>query len=113
MLITKTVSSLTKIYPDIVNGERITTATLLQNETFSFQIAFKNETSVDSVLPMYIRVETDLDTKFISEYLEGYVPVANGDFPNSDDYFERKTAGLYPDMLLKRTTNAQVRFVEE
>ena len=113
MLITKTVSSLTKIYPDKVNGERITAATLLQNETFSFQIAFKNETSVDSVLPMYIQVETDLDTKFISEYLEGYVPVANGDFPNSDDYFERKTAGLYPDMLLKRTTNAQVRFVKE
>ena len=44
---------------------------------------------------MYVRVETDLDINIVSEYLEGYVPVTRADFVDADDYFERKTAGLY------------------
>ena len=105
---TKLISSLGKIFPDEVIGDNLNSAILLQNETFSFQVAFKNNNTVREVKPLYVRVETDLDINIISEYLEGYVPVTRADFVDSDDYFERKTAGLYPDMLFARKTNAEI-----
>lgn len=107
-LITKIISSLGKIYPDEVIGNRVEKASLLKNEPFSFQVAFKNEDYFNTVKQIYVRIETNLDINLISEYLEGYVSVVNADFPGSDDYFERKTPGLYPDMLLRRNTNAEV-----
>ena len=70
-LITKIISSLGKIYPDEVMGERLEKASLLKNEPFSFQVAFKNEDYFNTVKQIYVRVETDLDIKLISEYLEG------------------------------------------
>lgn len=105
---TKLISSLEKVFPDEVKGERLSDVTVLQNEPFSFQIAFKNDRDAPYVTPIYIKVETDLETDFISEYMEGYVPVTCADVPHSDMYFERKTPGLYPDMLLKRRTNAAI-----
>lgn len=105
---TKLVSSLEKIFSNEVKGECLSCTTLLRNEPFSFQIAFKNENLVDAVTPIYVKVESDLETRLISEYLVGYVPVTRADFTDSDEFFERKTPGLYPDMLLKRKTNAEV-----
>ena len=105
---TKLISSLGKIFPDEARGERLKAASLLKNEPFSFQVAFKNEESFNEITRVYVRVETDLDINLISEYLEGYVPVVRADFANSDDYFERKNAGLYPDPLFPRKTNAEL-----
>ncbi len=105
---TKLISSLGKIFPDEVKGESLKTASMLKNEAFSFQVAFKNEASFDTVTQIYVLIETDLDINLISEYLEGYVPVTRADFPNSDEYFERKTSGLYPDILFSRKTNAEI-----
>jgi len=105
---TKLISSLGKIFPDEVKGESLKSASFLKNEAFSFQIAFKNENSFHEVTRLYLRVETDLDINLISEYLEGYVPVIRADVAGSDDYFERKTAGLYPDVLFSRKTNAEI-----
>lgn len=105
---TKLVSSLEKIFSNGVKSECLSCATLLRNEPFSFQVAFKNENSVDTVTPIYVKVESDLETRLISEYLVGYVPVMRADFTDSDEFFERKTPGLYPDMLLKRKTNAEI-----
>jgi len=105
---TKLISSLGKIFPDEVKGESLKSASLLRNEAFSFQVAFKNEEIFNEITRVYVRVETDLDTTLISEYFEGYVPVIRADFANSDNYFERKTAGLYPDVLFSRKTNAEI-----
>lgn len=105
---TKLVSSLGKIFPDEVRGESLNTASFFKNEAFSFQIAFKNEDSFDAVTSVYVSIETDLDINLISEYLEGYVPVTRADFKDSDGYFERKTPGLYPDILFSRRANAEI-----
>lgn len=105
---TKLISSLGKIFPDEVKGESLKTASMLKNEAFSFQIAFKNEVSFDAVTSVYVSIETDLDINLISEYLEGYVSVTRADFKDSDEYFERKTPGLYPDILLSRRANAEI-----
>lgn len=105
---TKLISSLGKIFPDEVKGESLKTASMLKNEAFSFQVAFKNEASFDAVTSVYVSIETDLDINLISEYLEGYVPVTRADFKDSDEYFERKTPGLYPDILFSRRANAEI-----
>ena len=107
-LTTNLLSSLIKIFPDGFKGESLFYATTMQNEPFSFQVAFKCEDDVDTVEPIYIKIETDLEINLISQYKVGYVPVTRADFINSDEYFERKTPGLYPDMLVARKTNTNI-----
>lgn len=107
-LTTNLLSSLIKIFPDGFEGESLFYATTMQNESFSFQVAFKCEDDVDTVEPIYIKIETDLDINLISQYKVGYVPVTRADFVDSDEYFERKTPGLYPDMLIARKNNANI-----
>ena len=87
-------SSLIKVFPDGFKGEPLSCATTLQNEPFSFQVAYKCEDDQINVTPVYIRVESDLDIGFISQYKVGYVPVTRADYINSDEYFDRKTPGL-------------------
>ena len=102
---TKVVSSLTKVFPDEVKGERIKCGSAFNNEPFSFQIAFKNPVDYIKSVPFYIRVESDLNDSLISNYKVGYVPVLTAAYPGADDNFDRKTPGLYPDILYKRTVN--------
>ena len=106
---TKLVSSLTKVFPDKINGVRISSASVLQNEPFSFQIAFRNTKEKTEVTPVFVRVQTDLDISFVSEYSVGYVPVTRAVYGDSDEYFEKRKSGLYPDILFARKTNAEVR----
>lgn len=106
---TKLVSSLIKVFPDEVKGEEIRSATMLQNEPFSFQIAFRLEQTVNEPIPLYLKVETDLPHEAVSEYLVGYVPVTRADYKNSDEYFERKTPGMYPDMLFQKKPFAEIK----
>jgi hypothetical protein len=112
-LTTALLSSLVKIFPDGFNGESISNATIMQNEPFSFQVAFKNEDIVDTVEPVYVHIQTNLDINLISQYKLGYVPVTRADFVDSDDKFERKTPGLYPDILFARNTNSNVSDVAD
>ena len=111
-LVTRLISSLEKVFPDKAGDTTISKAAVLKNEPFSFQVAYIIEDNENTLEPIYIRVETDLDESVVSEYSVGYVPVVRGNFWSSDDYFERKTPGLYPDMLLKRITNAPI-FVDD
>ena len=105
---TKLISSLGKIFPDEIKGDALLRATLLKNEAFSFQVAFKNADGFKDVVRLYLRVETDLDICLVSQYSEGCIPVTRADVPDSDGYFERKTAGLYPDVLFERKTNTEL-----
>lgn len=107
-LITNLVSSLVKIFPDGFNGEKICNAKIMQNEPFSFQVAFKSDDSVEVTEPIYVKIETDLDENVISQYKIGYVPITRAGCLGSGESFERKTAGLYPDMLLERKNNTQL-----
>lgn len=111
-LSTRLLSSLEKVFPDKAGDETIKGVTALADEPFSFQIAYKCEDHPNTLEPIYVRVETDLDEKLISQYSVGYVPVVRANFWDSDEYFERKTPGLYPDMLLKRKTNPPL-FVDD
>ena len=105
---TKLVSSLIKVFPDKAGGTKMTRASVFRNEPFSFQISYRNPKTETSVIPVSVKVETDLDISLISEYSVGYVPVIHADYKDSDRYFERKAPGLYPDMLLARKTNAEI-----
>ena len=105
---TKIISSLEKVFPDEVKGEKLSAATCFKNEPFSFQLAFKNEDDDKDVIPIYIKVESDLPVECISQYKVGYVPVIKACIKNSDDNFERKNPGLYPDVLFPRKTNSPV-----
>ncbi|MBO4734158.1 MAG: hypothetical protein J5662_06765 [Clostridia bacterium] len=111
-IITKLVSSLEKIFPDEAPGNRLERASALCNEPFSFQVAYRCEPCRDGFEPFYVRVQTDLEDRLISQYSVGYVPVMRADFMFADENFDRKTPGLYPDMLLRRTTNAPL-FIDD
>ena len=99
MLATKLVSSLTKIYPDKVNGNVISNISAFKNEPASFQIAYKIQNETASVWPLYVRVETTLDEKYISEYSVGLVPVTRCTSHQPDEYYDRVEPGVYPDPL--------------
>lgn len=105
---TKMISSLGKVFPDTVYGEKLEKATILKNEPFSFQIAFKGSDEYAHVTPIYVRVDTDLEIDCISEYQVGFVPVTRAVVTIPDEYYDRKTPGMYPDLLLKRKTNAEL-----
>ena len=99
---TKLISSLTKVYPDAVNGEAITEASCLKNEPFSFQVAFKNSDDEKWNSSFFIKIESELDIKYISQYKVGFVPVISAGPVRKDEFYDRTTAGLYPDLLYKR-----------
>ena len=105
---TKIVSSLTKVYPDMINGEAIKEASCLKNEPFSFQIAFKNSDVERWNSSFFIKIESDLDVKYISQYKVGYVPVISAGPVRKDEFYDRTTAGLYPDLLYKRNNTSMV-----
>lgn len=99
---TKLISSLTKVYPDMVNGDTLTRATALKNEPFSFQVAFKNSDDEKWNSSFYIKIESDLDIKYFTQYKVGYVPLVSAGPVRKDKFYDRTTPGLYPDLLYKR-----------
>ena len=72
MLETRLVSSLAKIFPDEISGSTLESATALSNEPFSFQVAFKNADLKSDAVQIYVRIETDIGLRNISEYKVGF-----------------------------------------
>ncbi len=108
-IITRVVSSLTKVFPDEVMGREIGSASCLKNEPFSFQIAYKKDNEWPNGISFYTKIETELDLADISVYKVGYVSLLNPYPNNCDDNYDRKAIGLYPDVLYKRNTQNEVR----
>ncbi len=108
MFETKLISSLTKVYPDAVNGNTINSAFCLKNEPFSFQIAYKNSDNEKWNSSFFIKIEGDLEVEYISQYKVGYVPIISAGPVKKDDYYDRTTTGLYPDLLYKRNNVSTV-----
>lgn len=106
MLQTTLISSLAKVFPDEIQGLEFTNAAALRNEPFSFQIAYR--ASGRRGMPIYTKIESDLDEDLIFCYKVGFVPVTNGYWRDTDAYYSRTTPGMYPDPLLKRNTNSEV-----
>lgn len=99
---TKLVSSLTKVYSDLINGNAISSIAALKNEPFSFQIAFKNSDDDKWNSSFFIKIESDLDIKYITQYKVGFVPAVSAAPRNNDEFYDRTTPGMYPDLLYKR-----------
>lgn len=107
MLELKILSSLEKIFPDSTGAETARFSAM-RNEPVSFQIAYKNADGERYVQPFYTVIDTDLEISLISQYKIGYVPVAQCVNIPEDEYYDRKTPGLFPDPLLPRGTNDRV-----
>ena len=107
MLELKILSSLEKIFPDSAGAETARFSAM-RNEPVSFQIAYKNADGERYVQPFYTVIDTDLEISLISQYKIGYVPVAQCVNIPEDEYYDRKTPGLFPDPLLPRGTNDRV-----
>lgn len=107
MLETKVISSLGKIFTyEVLNGKNIPSK-ILNNEPFSFQVAFRLCDSELYVEPVYIKIESDLPDNTICVYKQGYVPVFNTYINGYSDIAEGKNSGLYPDPLFKRNINSK------
>lgn len=101
----KPLSSLHKVYPDAVPAAVFGGGTLLQNEPYSFQIAYKTD---GEKLGVYVETVSDLTP--LSQYRVDYVPLLAAQLGENIGE-ERRTPGLYPDLLSPRRTNPPV--VEE
>ncbi|MDD3833348.1 MAG: hypothetical protein PHR18_05525, partial [Oscillospiraceae bacterium] len=85
-----------------------TGGSLLENETFSFQIAFRCSSSADMhFLPVFTEVISDIPE--ISCYYVGYVPVTHANIPNLQTCFVSRECGLYPDILIPRKSKAKIK----
>lgn len=104
IMISRRLSSLHKVYPDWVPQTDYCGGTVLCNEPFSFQVAYKQKDG-EAKLPVYVQVESDLP---IASYRVDYVPLYTGFNPGSDGGEERTTPGLYPDVLQPRQTNSDI-----
>lgn len=97
MLRIKCLSSLEKVFSDAEpKSEQINTFSVLKNEKLSFQIAFCSDTDC--------KVKLGIGDKF-NEYFEVFavddVPVALAANEDADDFYIKKTPGMYPDILKK------------
>lgn len=100
----KLLSSMAKVYTDRITGREIARAEMMQNERFSFQVAFR----ADKVTPVYARVESDLPLSFIREYRVGHVPVLNPSFDPASPEMERTEPCMAPDPLFLRKTDPEI-----
>lgn len=89
-------SSLEKVfYDERPNAEEIKGFSMLKNERSSFQIALLSPYSQK----LSVRLSGEL-AAFSKTFIVRHVPVGTVCNKDSDDYFLRKTSGLYPDCLV-------------
>lgn len=96
----KLLSSLEKVFSaEAPTACEFFDASCLKGERLSFQIAYRlePETQVNSC-EAALQVESDLE-EYLTLYRVGEVPVRVPSWAGNDDYFLKKTPGLYPDLL--------------
>ncbi len=88
-------SSLVKIFPDEnPSFTEIKSFSMFKNERSSFQAAF----CTDDNCELAVELSGEL-ASYSKAYLVKEVSVGNAAYDNSDDYYLRKTSGMYPDYL--------------
>ena len=97
--------SLAKVFPEIApsEGDRLQLCSFLENEPFSFQIAYKFRKNTMVSDTIYARISTELPVSFFDV---GFVPVFQASAPNINDKYR---AGLFPDPLFEKKINPKIR----
>lgn len=97
----------TVFYDSEIDNDTLEYAQMFKNEAFSFQVAFKAELEPNEgngwndVTEIRAEVKSELKNK-INVYFVENVPAIRVGYSTSDDWFLRKTPGLYPDCLHRR-----------
>ncbi|WP_246367172.1 DUF4091 domain-containing protein [Paraliobacillus salinarum] len=106
ILETKCISSLEKVFPDEeLTCSSFNEASALLNETYSFQVAYRNKQSLFDQIS--IEIESELQD-LITLRSVGLVPSELPCYADHDDNILRKTPGLYPDPLYPIEENGLV-----
>ena len=98
MIQLKLISALGKIFPDESCESPLVLKSMLQNETFCFQLQIYNDN--DDVTSGYTISVSENVKNYITIYKAECVPSVLATNVDSDDYHLRKTSGMYPDLLL-------------
>lgn len=94
---TKTISSLVKVFADEdLKAEKLKSSSILQNESFSFQVAFYWPNHLEK--NVRIKIESKL-VEYINVYEVCLVPVELPGYVDQDEHVLRSMPGLYPDLL--------------
>ncbi|NQX66196.1 DUF4091 domain-containing protein [Paenibacillus alba] len=104
---TRLLSSLSKVFPDEnLTDSPFANGSILRNETFSFQLAFRSEKLLKQV-KVHITVDSSLKAAVRSV---GVVPSELPVYPDHDEHVIRSTPGLYPDPLYPITEEGLTAF---
>lgn len=102
---TELLSSLTKVFPDgDWSGESLAQASMLMNETYSFQVACLTDTAIQDIQI----VMTSVPELPVTVRRVGLVPSELPIYPNHDEHVLRDTPGLYPDPLYPLPSQEQL-----
>ena len=105
----KTVSSAFRLFPDTptadIQAAQLTQATMLRNDTFSFQVLFRSPKTVHWT-PMSVSVRCD--GMPLSVYRVDYVNVTRNVDTMGQAGFARTEPGLYPSALQPRKANSKL-----
>lgn len=97
MIETIMLSSLEKVFADEKPLARpYTSASMLRNEVFAFQLAYRAKESV--IRPLHVSIDSPLSDSITVERVS-LIPVEMPLRPDHDENFLRNTPGLYPDLL--------------
>lgn len=103
---TRIIHSLVKVFPDEELQEtEVVKGTALQNEVFSFQVAYRSQQLIPAIK---VEVESDLGDRITLRS----VGLAPSEYPvqsDHDDNMLRTTPGLYPDPLLPLNEDGVLR----
>lgn len=100
----------TVFYDSALSSDNLDHIEIFENEAASFQVAFLAEYGSDKPLggndTVEIKVETECEIKnIISVFAIDNVPAVRVGYSVSDDWFLRKTPGIYPDVLKSHPNN--------
>ena len=95
-------SSLHKVYPQNCPQTALTALSGMRNEPLSFQLAYKLPAGDKHSIPVFPRIESELD---LNLYSVGYVPVLHTNIP---DIPEAPAPGLIGDILLPKKVNPEI-----
>ena len=98
----------TVFYDSEISADSLEHSQMLRNEAFSFQLAIKAETANDEGWKDCVELCAEIETVpeiSAAVYTIENVPAARIGYSISDDWFLRKTPGLYPDCLVTRENN--------
>lgn len=101
----------TVFYDSDIHKNTLESIEIFENEAASFQLAFKPDFAVgeennwwDGAVEIKIEIESDISDS-ISLYAVENVPATRIGYSTSDDWFLRKTPGIYPDRLSSHPKN--------